>query len=189
MPRATPETALRIDEHRQKTLQAGEPGGSGEKYRETTIGSLVHNLQYYCFSPRTVGSPSVSRVSVQLALQQPSQRKGHGANLRKKPIRPVGAKPTLAPPKNFRRHLSPAGGMLSSHNDSFVASGSSPTPDFLVENHGSMFLLQPLTPAAESWIEEFLPEDRMSFGSAVVVEHRYIADIVEGIRNEWLAVS
>jgi hypothetical protein len=78
--------------------------------------------------------------------------------------------------------------MMSSH-DSFVASGSSPTPDFVVENHGSIFLLQPLSPSAKSWIEEFLPEDHMSFGSAVVVEHRYIQDIVEGIRNDGLVVS
>jgi hypothetical protein len=74
-------------------------------------------------------------------------------------------------------------------NDSFVASGTSPTSDFEIENHQSIFLLRPLTPAAESWIEEFLPQDRMSFGSAVVVEHRYIADIVEGIRNDGFTVS
>ena len=78
---------------------------------------------------------------------------------------------------------------MSSHLDSFARSGSSPTPDFLVENHGSIFLLQPLTPAAESWIEEFLPQYRITFGSAVVVEYRYIADIVEGIRNDGLAVQ
>lgn len=78
---------------------------------------------------------------------------------------------------------------MSSHNDSFAASGSSPTPDFEIENHQSIFLLRPLNPAAESWIKEFLPQDRMSFGSAVVVEHRYIADIVEGIRNDGLVVS
>jgi hypothetical protein len=78
---------------------------------------------------------------------------------------------------------------MSSHNDSFVASGSSPSPDFEVENHQSIFLLRPLTPVAESWIEEFLPEDCTYFGSAVVVEHRYIADIVHGIQNDGLAVA
>ncbi len=40
---------------------------------------------------------------------------------------------------------------MSSHNDSFAASGSSPTVDFLYENHGSIFLLRPLTPSAASW--------------------------------------
>ena len=57
---------------------------------------------------------------------------------------------------------------MSSHNDSFVASGSSPTHDFIVENHGTIFLLQPLTPA-NFWIEENPPEDRMTFGSAFAV--------------------
>ena len=72
--------------------------------------------------------------------------------------------------------------------DSFVASGSSPTPDFEDENHQSIFLLLPLTPAAESWIQEYLPQDCTYFGSAVVIECRYIADIVHGIQNDGLAV-
>ena len=78
---------------------------------------------------------------------------------------------------------------MSSHSDSFVASGSSPQPDFLVENHGTVFLLQPLTPAANSWVEENLPEDRLTFGHAVVVEHRYIADIVAGAQADGLEVE
>ena len=61
---------------------------------------------------------------------------------------------------------------MSSHSDAFVASGNSPTePDFVVENHGSIFLLQPLSPAANSWVEENLPENHQTSGSAVVVEH------------------
>jgi hypothetical protein len=78
---------------------------------------------------------------------------------------------------------------MSSHSDSFSASGSSPTqPDFFVENHGTIFLLQPLSPAANSWIEENLPEDRMTFGGAVVVEHKYISDIVRGAQNDGLVI-
>jgi hypothetical protein len=43
---------------------------------------------------------------------------------------------------------------MSSHNDSFAASGSSPTrSDFICENHGSIFLLHPLSQSAQSWIE------------------------------------
>jgi hypothetical protein len=41
----------------------------------------------------------------------------------------------------------------------FETSGTSPTeiePDFRVENHGSLFLLQPLSPAANS-IEKYRP--------------------------------
>jgi len=81
---------------------------------------------------------------------------------------------------------------MSSHNDSFVASGNSPTessgPDFVVENHGSIFLLQPLTAAANSWVEKHLSEDHMTFGGSVVVEHRFIADIVRGIQDDGLTV-
>jgi hypothetical protein len=79
--------------------------------------------------------------------------------------------------------------MMSSHNDSFAASGNSPTePDFIVENHGTLFLLQPLTPAANAWIDEHLPADHLTFGSAVCVEHRFIRDIVHGILEDGLVV-
>jgi hypothetical protein len=78
---------------------------------------------------------------------------------------------------------------MSSHNDSFAASGSSPTPDFLCENHGSIFLLRPISPAAFLWIHENLPSDRQMFGNAVAVEHRCIWAILEGIQNDGLAVQ
>jgi len=82
---------------------------------------------------------------------------------------------------------------MSSHSDSFVASGSSPTrsdgPDFRCENHGSLFLLFPLTQHAHSWIEEHFPKDAQWFGHAVVVEHRYIWTILDGIQDAGLAVS
>jgi hypothetical protein len=58
--------------------------------------------------------------------------------------------------------------------------------DFTVFNEGSIFLLQPLTSAAITWTNEYLPKDRLCFGSAVAVEHRFIADILQGITNEGL---
>ena len=83
---------------------------------------------------------------------------------------------------------------MSSHNDSFVASGSSPTPDsaavdFRCENHGSVILLSPVTQSAQSWIEENLPSDAQWFGHRVVVEPRYIWAILEGIQNDGLVVQ
>jgi hypothetical protein len=104
-------------------------------------------------------------------------------------IWPVGAKTTLVLPPNFRRHLLLTGGMMSSHNDSFVASGSSPTPDFLCENHGSIFLLRPISPAAFAWIEEHLPSDRLTFGNAVVIEPRYVWAILVGLQDDGLVVT
>jgi hypothetical protein len=62
------------------------------------------------------------------------------------------------------------------------------TPDFTVQNEGTIYLLHPLTPAAQSWIDEHLSSDCLTFGDAVAVEHRFIADIVEGIRRDGLEV-
>jgi hypothetical protein len=53
---------------------------------------------------------------------------------------------------------------------------------------GTIFLLQPLTPAANSWVDEHLPQDHLTFAGAVVVEHRYIADIVRGATADGLRV-
>ena len=51
--------------------------------------------------------------------------------------------------------------------DAFCTSGSSPTrgneTDFLLCDEGSIFLLQPLTPAAVSWVEE----NALAFGRYV----------------------
>jgi hypothetical protein len=85
---------------------------------------------------------------------------------------------------------------MSSH-DSFVASGNSPAhsgkiqPDFVVENHGSIFLIKPLTPSAVSWVDEHIGQDNgyQPYFPTVVIEHRYIADIVEGMQNDGLAVQ
>lgn len=60
--------------------------------------------------------------------------------------------------------------------------------DFTVQNHGSIFLLCPQTEAASTWIEEHIPADAMTLGSAVAVEHRYISDIIEGAQGDGLIV-
>jgi len=64
-----------------------------------------------------------------------------------------------------------------------------PSVDFTVQNESSIFLLQPQTESARRWVDEFLPEDRMEFAGAIVVEHRYIQDIVDGIRRDGLEVA
>ena len=78
---------------------------------------------------------------------------------------------------------------MAKNSDPNQASGTSPTePDFLVENHGSIYLFRPISPAAFSWIAEHLPEDRLTFGNAVVIEHRYITEVVHGAIADGLAV-
>jgi len=84
---------------------------------------------------------------------------------------------------------------MSSHNDSFVSSGNSPTnsgkisPDFVVENHGSIFLLRPLTSTAKAWVEEHIGDNGYQpYYPTVVIEHRFIADIVHGAQADGLDV-
>jgi len=47
-----------------------------------------------------------------------------------------------------------------------------------IEDHGYLFLFRPLDMEAEDWCDENLSDDRQSFGAAIVVEHRYISQIV-----------
>jgi len=64
-------------------------------------------------------------------------------------------------------------------------------PDFELENHGSLFLLRPLNPAADEWMTERLPMDHPEtqfWGSAIVIEPRYVAPIVEGIVADGLVL-
>jgi hypothetical protein len=81
--------------------------------------------------------------------------------------------------------------------NTFQTSGSSPTsavnlqpsPDLLVENHGSIFLLRPITASGQSWLQEnVVGEETKLFGNAVVCEPRYVANIVFGARCEGLVV-
>jgi len=60
--------------------------------------------------------------------------------------------------------------------------------EFTVQNEGTIFLLIPNSEAAQEWIEEHTPDTAQYFGNAVVVEHRYIADIIEGIQQSGLEV-
>ena len=63
------------------------------------------------------------------------------------------------------------------------------TVHFEAENHGSIWLFRPLTPAANQWLNEHVhAEPYAYFGRAVAVEHRFIGEIVEGAANDGLRV-
>jgi hypothetical protein len=62
-------------------------------------------------------------------------------------------------------------------------------PDFHVRNEGSIFILSANTEAARGWVEDHIPEDAQRRGRfGVVVEHRFIADIVAGAQADGLSV-
>ncbi len=61
--------------------------------------------------------------------------------------------------------------------------------DFRIHFHGSLVLLEALTPDADDWCIDNLPSERTIFGTSTVVEPRYIDDIVEGIHESGLTTS
>ena len=63
------------------------------------------------------------------------------------------------------------------------------TADLLVRGGGTGYLLRAASPRGEAWIAEQIPADAMRFtGGAVVVEHRFIDDIVAGAVADGLRV-
>ena len=64
--------------------------------------------------------------------------------------------------------------------------------DFTLENHGSLFLLRPVNSAAKHWMAEHLPmgsPETQFWGDAIVIESRYVRDIVRGIQDSGLVTA
>ena len=62
--------------------------------------------------------------------------------------------------------------------------------DLSVQNHGSICILNADSDVGKAWIKEHIPEDAFRWGVAgVVVEPRYIADIVAGAIRDGLEVA
>ncbi len=62
--------------------------------------------------------------------------------------------------------------------------------DIRAEDHGSIVILRPTTPAGCSWMADHMPEDVQTWGiHGYVVEPRYVMDIVNGARDDGLEVT
>jgi hypothetical protein len=64
-----------------------------------------------------------------------------------------------------------------------------PTSDILIENHGSLFLLRPVSSIGHDWLDANIQPDALKFGGAIVCEPRYVSDIVLGAQADGLAVA
>ena len=62
-------------------------------------------------------------------------------------------------------------------------------PDISIENHGSIFLFRMNTRAAAEWVSQHVQDDAQFFGDALVVEHRYAADLAAGMRGDGMVLS
>jgi hypothetical protein len=65
-------------------------------------------------------------------------------------------------------------------------------PDIRVQDEGNIFLLHPITAKAQEWMDETLGETMepwQQFGTGYVVEHRYVAVILQDMIRDGLTVS
>jgi hypothetical protein len=58
--------------------------------------------------------------------------------------------------------------------------------DFTVQDEGTIKILYPQTEAAEQWITDHIANDAQRWAGGVVVEHRFIEDILFGVHNDGL---
>ena len=61
--------------------------------------------------------------------------------------------------------------------------------DARVEGHGTVYLVRPLTRSALAWLTEHTAEDAQWLGNGLAVEHRYVADLVAGLREHGFTVE
>ena len=76
-------------------------------------------------------------------------------------------------------------------NDAPRSKPSETKLDFKLDNHASLFLLRPLSSAAKEWMKEHLPLDSPEtqfWGDAIVIESRYVTEIVNGIIGDGLVL-
>ena len=61
----------------------------------------------------------------------------------------------------------------------------------VVENHGSIFLLRPTSRSGREWLDKNIGEQNgfQPYWPTVVVEPRYVVDIVNGMQADDLGVS
>ena len=53
--------------------------------------------------------------------------------------------------------------------------------DFVVRDEGTIWLFTPLTPSALQFLSEHIQDDAQYFGDSLVVEHRYVEDLLLGL--------
>jgi len=61
--------------------------------------------------------------------------------------------------------------------------------DLEFQNHGSLFVVVPFTEAGKDWLDENVGRDALTWGRGIVVEPRYVEDILVGAEDAGLRVS
>ncbi len=64
------------------------------------------------------------------------------------------------------------------------------TIDASVENHGSIFIIRPLSNTAKDWLAKYVDQNEYQpYRDAIIVEPRYVDDLVTGMQKGGLHVS
>ena len=61
--------------------------------------------------------------------------------------------------------------------------------DVSVENHGTVFLFQPMTLAGRDWITDNVDPKATWWAGALVIEHRYAWAMAEGMTEDGLTLT
>ena len=63
--------------------------------------------------------------------------------------------------------------------------------DFTIHNHGSIILVDAVTDAARTWVEEHVSQGdfQPDFPDQLIVEPRYLGDILDGMNEARLTFS
>ena len=83
----------------------------------------------------------------------------------------------------WRKHVE-----AQAHADAEAKAAAAHPADVMVEPHGSIVLVRPATDAGEAWLRENVQEDAQWWGAALVVEPRYLDNLLDGIRAAGLKV-
>jgi hypothetical protein len=62
------------------------------------------------------------------------------------------------------------------------------TPNFVLSNHGSLWLMEPMDDDSREWLREHVSEGQW-WGGKLVIEPRYVEGLVEGIRADGYTVG
>ena len=60
--------------------------------------------------------------------------------------------------------------------------------DFRLQDEGTIVILHPCNDAAGDWLYEHVAEPQW-WGGGVVIEHRFVLDILQGIESDGLTVA
>lgn len=61
--------------------------------------------------------------------------------------------------------------------------------DIEVSNHGTIYLIQPLTPTARAWLADNVGPEAQYLGTALAVEPRYAGPLLEGMAGDGLTLG